>query len=158
MNELPLSLIDSNPQEVTRLMQETTEKLNALASQQTELSRLIESVRQKLESNPLTLPLALGYAQLHGVKIRSEHPILFTSEGKLVLNTVDVAVVKESTAVRNPPREDLPTCCIGLELDSNGFPGVQDLYRLLQEAGLDPKPFGRNKKQMLAQLSQSEKV
>ncbi len=157
MNELPLSLIDSNPQEVSRLMQETTEKLNALTNHQAELALLVESVQQKLDTNPLTLPLALGYAQMHGVKIRTERPIVFTPEGKLVLNTLD-PVSKDDLVTKSPSREDLPLCCLGLELDSNGFPGVQDLYRLLRDFKVDPTPFGRNKKQMLAYLSQLEKA
>jgi hypothetical protein len=144
------SLLDPNPAEASRAMTLLENRVITVQQQQAEVEKLIASYQEKLDTNPMTLPLALGYAQMHGVVVDQKRPVIFTAEGKLVLNTVDVVPVAA------PRREELPACTAGLTLDNNGFPLVGDLYDLLRKNGIDPRPFGRNKKKMLAELARLE--
>lgn len=145
------NLVSQDPDTLKHQMGDLHRLNQTIQDTQTSLDAMVADYQDRLDKNPLTLPLALGYAQMHKVSVDPTRPVIFTREGKLVLNVVTAPAVVEK-------REGLPACVEGLELDNNGFPLIGDLYDLLRKNGVDPVPFGRNKKQMLAELSRLEET
>ena len=128
-----------------------TETLGQISTEYQDLQARLAAYQARLDTNPLTLPLALGYAQMHHLTINRQQPILITPEGHCVLNVLEPADSLGATHPKTLP--NLPECCQGLELDQNGYPALTELRDLLKKRGIDATDFGRDKKAMLARLS-----